>query len=164
MERQKLNSMHHMVAGSIAGVAEHAAVFPIDTIKTHVQAASAEEMAANGTRHRKEHCEAIRRGAFIAWVIGAAADGPRTLMFSGYERVLQLAARMKPAPPLSASRSLRVSRVLSARYCAVRAWCPLRRSSNGYSLATIVTRSTAFRRCLRLAAPPSFAPYPQHSR
>ena len=29
---------HHAIAGSFAGVAEHVSVFPIDTIKTHVQA------------------------------------------------------------------------------------------------------------------------------
>ena len=39
----------HMLAGSIAGMVEHAAVFPIDTVKTHVQAASAENVAAHST-------------------------------------------------------------------------------------------------------------------
>ena len=29
--------VHHMVAGSIAGIAEHTVMFPVDTIKTHVQ-------------------------------------------------------------------------------------------------------------------------------
>jgi len=29
--------IHHMVAGSIAGIAEHTVMFPVDTIKTHVQ-------------------------------------------------------------------------------------------------------------------------------
>ncbi|CAM9142127.1 unnamed protein product [Chrysoparadoxa australica] len=31
--------IHHMVAGSIAGIAEHTVIFPIDTIKTHIQCA-----------------------------------------------------------------------------------------------------------------------------
>ncbi|CAM9483703.1 unnamed protein product, partial [Phaeothamnion confervicola] len=28
---------HHMLAGSLAGIAEHTVMFPVDTIKTHVQ-------------------------------------------------------------------------------------------------------------------------------
>mmetsp|Transcript_14227 Transcript_14227/g.21045 ORF Transcript_14227/g.21045 Transcript_14227/m.21045 type:complete len:351 (+) Transcript_14227:184-1236(+) len=31
------NFVHHMLAGSMAGIAEHTLMFPIDTIKTHVQ-------------------------------------------------------------------------------------------------------------------------------
>lgn len=29
--------VHHMIAGSFAGVAEHALMFPVDTIKTFIQ-------------------------------------------------------------------------------------------------------------------------------
>ena len=28
---------HHGVAGSLAGVAEHVLVYPLDTVKTHIQ-------------------------------------------------------------------------------------------------------------------------------
>ena len=93
VERQKLNSMHHMVAGSIAGVAEHAAVFPIDTIKTHVQAASAEEIAANGTLGTARNIVRQYGAAHLLRGLSALlpAIGPaHALMFSGYERVLQL--------------------------------------------------------------------------
>ncbi|DAZ94190.1 TPA: hypothetical protein N0F65_000417 [Lagenidium giganteum] len=34
---EKGSFLHHMVAGSAAGVAEHVSIFPIDTIKTHMQ-------------------------------------------------------------------------------------------------------------------------------
>ena len=33
----KLSFFHHMIAGSAAGLAEHVTVFPIDTLKTHIQ-------------------------------------------------------------------------------------------------------------------------------
>ena len=29
--------VNHMIAGSIAGLAEHVMMFPIDTVKTHIQ-------------------------------------------------------------------------------------------------------------------------------
>lgn len=31
------NFLHHMVAGSIAGITEHTAMYPVDTLKTYVQ-------------------------------------------------------------------------------------------------------------------------------
>lgn len=31
------NFVHHMVAGSIAGITEHTVIYPVDTLKTHVQ-------------------------------------------------------------------------------------------------------------------------------
>ncbi|CAI5734018.1 unnamed protein product [Hyaloperonospora brassicae] len=34
---EKGSFVHHMVAGSAAGVAEHVSIFPIDTVKTHMQ-------------------------------------------------------------------------------------------------------------------------------
>jgi len=30
--------LHHCIAGSIAGVAEHTLLYPVDTVKTHMQA------------------------------------------------------------------------------------------------------------------------------
>ncbi|RYY75843.1 solute carrier family 25 protein [archaeon] len=33
----KISFVHHMIAGSAAGLAEHVSIFPIDTIKTNVQ-------------------------------------------------------------------------------------------------------------------------------
>jgi solute carrier family 25 (mitochondrial iron transporter), member 28/37 len=34
---QKITFVKHMIAGSAAGLTEHISVFPIDTLKTHVQ-------------------------------------------------------------------------------------------------------------------------------
>lgn len=33
----RISFVHHMIAGSAAGLAEHVSVFPIDTLKTHIQ-------------------------------------------------------------------------------------------------------------------------------
>lgn len=33
----RISFLNHMIAGSVAGLAEHVTIFPIDTIKTHVQ-------------------------------------------------------------------------------------------------------------------------------
>ena len=83
----------HSIAGSLAGIAEHAAVFPIDTIKTHVQAASAEEIAANGTLGTTRNI--IRQHGISHLFRGLSAllpaVGPaHALMFSAYEQCLQI--------------------------------------------------------------------------
>ena len=89
-----------MIAGSVAGMVEHAAVFPIDTIKTHVQAASAEEMAAHGTLGTARNV-VQRHGAGIL-IRGLSALMPaigpaHALMFSSYEQVLWLGGSKEPA-------------------------------------------------------------------
>ncbi len=33
----KISFVHHMIAGSFAGLTEHISIFPIDTLKTHLQ-------------------------------------------------------------------------------------------------------------------------------
>lgn len=33
----KISFVNHMIAGSFAGLAEHVSIFPIDTVKTHIQ-------------------------------------------------------------------------------------------------------------------------------
>jgi solute carrier family 25 iron transporter 28/37 len=33
----KISFVNHMIAGSFAGVVEHVSIFPVDTIKTHIQ-------------------------------------------------------------------------------------------------------------------------------
>ena len=94
-----------MIAGSIAGMVEHATVFPIDTVKTHVQAATADEIAAiyaHGglpsltiTRHllREHGVGHLFRGlSALMPAIGPA----HALMFSGYEQVLLLGGAKDP--------------------------------------------------------------------
>ena len=83
----------HMLAGSIAGMVEHAAVFPIDTVKTHVQAASAENVAAHSTFGTARML--INTHGFANLFRGLSALMPaigpaHALMFSGYEQVLYL--------------------------------------------------------------------------
>ena len=34
---QRISFHKHMLAGSIAGLSEHVSIFPIDTLKTHIQ-------------------------------------------------------------------------------------------------------------------------------
>ena len=83
----------HMIAGSLAGMFEHAIVFPIDTIKTHIQAAAAEEAAARGAVATARHL--IRDHGPMHLFRGLSALMPaigpaHALMFSGYEQVLLL--------------------------------------------------------------------------
>lgn len=33
----KISFVNHMIAGSVAGLVEHVSIYPIDTIKTHIQ-------------------------------------------------------------------------------------------------------------------------------
>ena len=33
----KITFVNHMIAGSVAGLVEHVTIYPIDTIKTHIQ-------------------------------------------------------------------------------------------------------------------------------
>lgn len=94
-----LSLVDHMIAGSLAGMVEHAAVFPIDTVKTHVQVASAEEIAASGTLGTARTL--IRQKGFGYLFRGLSAllpaIGPaHALMFSGYEQVLLLGGAREP--------------------------------------------------------------------
>jgi solute carrier family 25 iron transporter 28/37 len=58
----ELNFLSHMFAGSLAGLAEHVAIFPIDTLKTHVQCERC------GTSSWKCATKIIRReGVFRLW-------------------------------------------------------------------------------------------------
>jgi solute carrier family 25 iron transporter 28/37 len=43
---EDISFIHHMVAGSLAGLAEHVTMFPIDTLKTHLQC----ERCINGSK------------------------------------------------------------------------------------------------------------------
>lgn len=83
--------MDSIVAGSFAGVFEHAAVFPIDTIKTHVQAATSEEIAAHGTFGTTRNIIRMYGAAHLYRGLSALVPAivpAHALMFSGYEQVL----------------------------------------------------------------------------
>jgi len=85
----------HMIAGSIAGVVEHAVIFPLDSIKTHLQATNAE--AAAGSK-RIGSVQVARdlvrlRGPLFLWrgvtVTLWAVVPAHALMFTAYEGVLE---------------------------------------------------------------------------
>ena len=86
---------HHAIAGSFAGVAEHVSVFPIDTIKTHVQAQRSttatltwsSDLVLARTLVTQHGVGSLWRGVGVA----ASACGPaHALMFGTYEQVLTL--------------------------------------------------------------------------
>ena len=86
--------MDHMIAGSLSGIAEHASVFPIDTVKTHIQA------SAEGSAASRSSALGVTRSLVRQYGVGhlyrgisalLPAIGPaHALMFSGYEQVLHL--------------------------------------------------------------------------
>ena len=83
----------HMIAGSLSGIVEHASVFPIDTVKTHIQA-SAEGSAATRSALGVTR-SLVRQHGVVHLYRGISAllpaIGPaHALMFSGYEQVLHL--------------------------------------------------------------------------
>ncbi|CCI44685.1 unnamed protein product [Albugo candida] len=55
---EKGSFLHHMMAGSAAGVAEHVSIFPIDTIKTHMQC---EQCHWSGSSSKSSALETLRR-------------------------------------------------------------------------------------------------------
>ena len=86
---------HHAIAGSFAGVAEHVSVFPIDTIKTHVQSQRSatapltwsSDLVLARTLVTQHGVGSLWRGVGVA----ASACGPaHALMFTTYEHVLTL--------------------------------------------------------------------------
>lgn len=80
----------HIIAGSLAGIAEHTSVYPIDTVKTHVQAAAVEESAGSAIMVARQ---LVRQHGPLSLYRGVSvlvpAIGPaHALMFAGYEQVL----------------------------------------------------------------------------
>ncbi|KAG2267582.1 hypothetical protein Bca52824_062137 [Brassica carinata] len=79
-----------MIAGSIAGSVEHMAMFPVDTIKTHMQALRPCPLKPVGIRQafrsiiQKEGPSALYRGI---WAMGLGAGPAHAVYFSFYERL-----------------------------------------------------------------------------
>ncbi|AEE28070.1 putative mitochondrial carrier domain protein [Arabidopsis thaliana] len=77
-----------MIAGSIAGSVEHMAMFPVDTIKTHMQALRPCPLKPVGIREafrsiiQKEGPSALYRGI---WAMGLGAGPAHAVYFSFYE-------------------------------------------------------------------------------
>lgn len=73
---EKGSFVNHMIAGSVAGVAEHVSIFPIDTIKTHMQC---QRCAVNGNPVQLTAMQTTRQLI--------AEEGPRRL-FRGVSTML----------------------------------------------------------------------------
>tara|TARA_B110001452_G_scaffold172124_1_gene144173 strand:+ start:3916 stop:4518 length:603 start_codon:yes stop_codon:yes gene_type:complete len=98
MAEDESTLIDHIVAGSLAGIAEHTSVYPIDTVKTHVQAAAAEESAGSAIMVARQ---LVRQHGPLSLYRGVSvlvpAIGPaHALMFSGYEQVLHLGGSKRP--------------------------------------------------------------------
>ena len=83
--------LDHMIAGSLSGMVEHASVYPIDTVKTHIQASvegpAASSLGVARSLVRQHGVGHLYRGiSALMPAIGPA----HALMFSGYEQVLYL--------------------------------------------------------------------------
>ena len=93
--------LQHMIAGSFAGVSEHTLMFPIDTIKTMVQAGGGrqarpgETIAAGGTSARLAVVRELvaKNGIGMLWrgvgVVPIGCLPAHAMMFSVYELILE---------------------------------------------------------------------------
>ena len=93
--------LQHMIAGSFAGVSEHTLMFPVDTIKTMVQAGGGrqarpgETIAAGGTSARLAVVRELvaKNGMGMLWrgvgVVPIGCLPAHAMMFSVYELILE---------------------------------------------------------------------------
>ena len=103
----------HMIAGSFAGVAEHGIMFPIDTIKTMVQAgggraAGGEAAVQGGTSARLALVRQLvaNDGLGVLWrgvsVVPVGCIPAHAMMFSAYETIVEIGgSRQEDAPARS---------------------------------------------------------------
>ena len=99
--------VQHMIAGSFAGVAEHGLMFPLDTVKTMVQAAGGREPMAGevavqgGTNARLAIVRQLvaNDGIGVLWrgvgVVPFGCIPAHALMFSTYELILETGGSRK---------------------------------------------------------------------
>ena len=93
--------LQHMIAGSFAGVSEHSLMFPVDTIKTMVQAGGGrqakpgETIATGGTSARLAVVRELvaKNGVGVLWrgvgVVPIGCVPAHAMMFSVYELILE---------------------------------------------------------------------------
>ena len=93
--------LQHMIAGSFAGVSEHSLMFPVDTIKTMVQAGGGrqakpgETIATGGTSARLAVVRELvaKNGIGVLWrgvgVVPIGCVPAHAMMFSVYELILE---------------------------------------------------------------------------
>ena len=94
---RKSEFRHHLIAGSFAGVAEHVSVFPLDTLKTHLQALGKNrgangllgDLAVGRSLILKNGVQGLYRGVSVT---GLMCGPAHALMFAAYEHILQVGA------------------------------------------------------------------------
>ena len=104
--------LQHMIAGSFAGVSEHSLMFPVDTVKTMVQAGGGrgarpgEPFAAGGTSARMAVVRELvaKNGLGVLWrgvgVVPVGCIPAHAMMFSVYEIILEAGgSRQQAATP-----------------------------------------------------------------
>jgi hypothetical protein len=57
----RISFLNHMLAGSTAGLAEHVSVFPIDTLKTHIQVNILKIYFIGNCEERRYDCRCLKR-------------------------------------------------------------------------------------------------------
>jgi solute carrier family 25 iron transporter 28/37 len=86
-----LSFYHHMVAGAVAGVLEHVAMFPVDTAKTRIQAVTAHGVAQyNNVFTALPHIvrtEGVRRLYRGVSAVAVGAIPSHALYFATYEKL-----------------------------------------------------------------------------
>ena len=68
-DRSRLSFIDHMIAGSVAGLAEHISIFPMDTLKTNIQCEKCNTMSASSGRSSLAIAREIvsREGVIRLW-------------------------------------------------------------------------------------------------
>jgi len=95
----QLPFVHHMIAGSIAGLAEHISLFPIDTVKTHIQCercGSASPMQTWNCAARIVHREGIFRLYRGVSAMFAACIPAHAAYFSVFESTKKILGADQP--------------------------------------------------------------------
>ena len=99
--------LQHMIAGSFAGVSEHALMFPVDTVKTMVQAGGGraprpgESAVVGGTSARLAVVRELvaKDGVGVLWrgigVVPVGCVPAHAMMFSAYEVILEAGGSRK---------------------------------------------------------------------
>ncbi|KDD74418.1 hypothetical protein H632_c1328p1 [Helicosporidium sp. ATCC 50920] len=83
----QMSCIEHMVAGAVAGIGEHIAMYPVDTVKTRIQAASSGQVST-GMSHlirdifRAEGVRGLYRGVSAVFL---GAGPAHALYFATYE-------------------------------------------------------------------------------
>jgi len=84
----------HMVAGSFAGLVEHVAIFPLDTIRTHVQSSSKNVSSSSLSSIETTIDLVSKRGAAFLWrgsmTLAWAVVPAHAALFSMYENIMNI--------------------------------------------------------------------------